>query len=255
MPSFQRPEQENIVGGGVMLCQMLTCVANMGPSAAATAAAVCRAAQAHCRHMKRGCFETRLASKWPCLPPPSTPLCIMCARVCTRMLNDQIHWNICGPVFSQNDSGCHVLYITGGAAQLKVYVHICPAARPHCLAHGLAWFHGPESTRPCHWGYLPLTLGQGDTGQGEGRKKNPSPPHPASTKMNQNWKTTCKVRLIQEHLQYADVFFCTLCLLNCLWLRASVMKLYVLVERAASLFQLGPGRSLLSGFCKTFFSP
>ena len=59
--------------------------------------------------------------------------------------------------------------------------------------------------------------------------------------------------LIQEHLQYADVFFCTLCLLNCLWLRASVMKLYVLVERAASPFQLGPGRSLLSGFCKTFF--
>lgn len=121
--------------------------------------------------------------------PPSIPLCIMCARVCTRMLNDQIHWNICGPVFSQNDSGCHVLYITGAAAQLKVYVHICPAARPHCLAHGLAWFHGPESTRPCHWGYLPLTLGQGDTGQGEGKKKSITPtpcPHKNESKLENN---------------------------------------------------------------------
>lgn len=134
--------------------------------------------------------------------------------------------------------------------QLKVCTHLslCMA---RCLAHSSARFGGPESTQPCHWGYLPLALGQGDTGQGE--EKNPSPPHPAPTKMNQNWKTTCKVCLIQEHLQYADVFFCTLCLLNCLWLRASVMKLYVLVERAASPFQLGPGRSLLSGFCKTFF--
>lgn len=129
---------------------------------------------------------------------------------------------------------------------------LVPAVRPHCLAHGLAWFCGPESTRSCHWGCLPLALGQGDTGQGE-EKKNPSPPHPAPTKMNKNWKTTCKVHLIQEHLQYADVFFCTLCLLNCLWLRASVMKLYVLVERAASPFQLGPGLSLLSRFCETFF--
>lgn len=86
-----------------------------------------------------------------------------------------------------------------------------------------------------------------------GRKKTLSPSLPAPTKMNKNWKTTCKVHLIQEHLQYADVFFCTLCLLNCLWLRASVMKLYVLVERAASLFQLGPGPSLLSGFCTIFF--
>lgn len=70
----------------------------------------------------------------------------------------------------------------------------------------------------------PLALGQGDTrqskGGGGGKKKKiyhlfrvpPSTP----IKMNKNWKTTSKVRLIQEHLQYADVFFCTLCLLNCL---------------------------------------
>lgn len=107
-------------------------------------------------------------------------------------------------------------------------------------------FVGPVTEATSPWLWVRVTLGRG-------REKNPSPPHSAPTKMNQNWKTTCKVRLIQEHLQYADVFFCTLCLLNCLWLRASVMKLYVLVERAASLFQLGPGRSLLSGFCKTFF--
>lgn len=96
------------------------------------------------------------------------------------------------------------------------------------------------------WLWVRVTLGRG-------RKKIHHPHTHCPTKMNKNWKTTCKVRLIQEHLQYADVFFCTLCLLNCLWLRASVMKLYVLVERAASPFQLGPGRSLLSGFCKTFF--
>jgi len=107
--------------------------------------------------------------------------------------------------------------------------------------------HVPVTEATSPWLWVRVTLGRG-------REQNPSPAHPTPTKMNQNWKTTCKVCLIQEHLQYADVFFCTLCLLNCLWLRASVMKLYVLVERAASPFQLGPGRSLLSGFCKTFFS-
>lgn len=110
----------------------------------------------------------------------------MCVCACTKMLNDQIHWNICGPVFSQNEPGCHVLYIT---AQLKVCVHICPAARPHCLAHGLVWFCGPESTRPCHWGYLPLALGQGDTGQGEEKKKSITPapcPHKNESKLENN---------------------------------------------------------------------
>lgn len=165
------------------------------------------------------------------------------------MLNDQIHWNICGSVFSQNESGCHVLYIT---VQLKVCVHICPDGRPHCLAHGFGLVLWARKHTSLSLRLPPLGFGSGWHWVGGG-KKNPSPIHPAPTKMNQNWKTTCKVRLIQEHLQYADVFFCTLCLLNCLWLRASVMKLYVLVERAASPFQLGPGRSLLSGFCKTFF--
>lgn len=115
--------------------------------------------------------------------------------------------------------------------RLKVCVHISPARKAPSAAHA------PASPTPFprfgkHGrGHLPLTLGQGDTtvkvgeaGQGgrerRGReKKNPSPPLapcPAPAKMNQNWKTTCKVCLIQEHLQYADVFFCTLCLLNCL---------------------------------------
>lgn len=86
MPSFQRPEQENIVGGvgGEGWC-FVKCwrVANMGPSAAATAASFCRAARAYCRHMKRGCFETRLASKWIYPPPPPihTPMHNACARL------------------------------------------------------------------------------------------------------------------------------------------------------------------------------
>lgn len=124
-------------------------------------------------------------------------------------------------------------------------VLVCSAARPHCLVHQNAHIAVTEVASPC-------LLGRVTQGRG-GRKKKSITPTPCPTKMNKNWKATCKVRLIQEHLQYADVFFCTLCLLNCLWLRASVMKLYVLVERAASPFQLGPGRSLLSGFCKAFF--
>lgn len=54
----------------------------------------------------------------------------------------------------------------------------------------MAWlgFVGPESTRPCHRGYLPLALGQGDTGQGEEKKiHHPTPcPHKNESKLENN---------------------------------------------------------------------
>lgn len=176
-------------------------------------------------------------------------MCVFaCVCVCSKMLNDRIRWNILGPGF-----WCvvyHQCADEGVCSQLSC----CRAS----LSGSMVWAteHTSLSLRP-----PPLGFGSGWHWAGGGDTHPPTRTlacththiHPAPTKMNKNWKTTCKARLIQEHLQYADVFFCTLCLLNCLWLRASVMKLYVLVERAASPFQLGPGPSLLSGFCKTFF--
>lgn len=123
------------------------------------------------------------------LPAPPIPLCIMCVHVCTQMLNDQTHWNICRPVFSQNGSGCHVLYITAVCTLLS------------CSQGPVVWhsvrlgFVGQEARgRPCHWGYLPLTLGQGDTGQGEGRKIHP----PLHTLPPQKW-----IKIGKQHARSA----------------------------------------------------
>lgn len=238
-PSFQRPEQENIVGGKSNALSNVDMCCKHGAFSSSNSSSVLSSGSgtlsAHEERMLWNKISLQMAL--PALPPPSIPLCIMCMRVCvcTKMLNDQIHWNICGPVFSQNESGCHVMYVT---VQLKVRVCVCVhfVLLQGPIVWHMVWLgfvgqkaHVPVTEATSPWLWVRVTLGRG-------RKKNPSPAHPAPTKMNQNWKTTCKVRLIQEHLQYADVFFCTLCLLNCLWLRASVMKLYVLVERAASPF-------------------
>lgn len=183
----------------------------------------------------RGCFEIRLASK----PPPRKSIQTHVPHVYVLVLSH---------IISRVIMFCRTV-------KLELCVDTCKALLSCTLwLHFLGQkAHGPvtETTSPWLW----LALGQGDIRQGEKKKSITLSLPPYNTKMNRNWKTTSKVRLIQEHLQYADVFFCTLCLLNCLWLRASVMKLYVLVERAASLFQLGPGRSLLFRFCKIFFPP
>lgn len=147
--------------------------------------------------------------------------------------------DICGPVLAARPYITAAEGVCAHQSCLQGPVSRPPARRSHSLPR-VREARGPVSGQ----GHLPLTLGQGDTtvkvgeggreggsdgggrreegevqvGGGEG-EKNPSPPLapcPAPAKMNQNWKTTCKVCLIQEHLQYADVFFCTLCLLNCL---------------------------------------
>lgn len=103
-----------------------------------------------------------------------------------------------------------------------VGAELCAALARASLSSTRFGFLGQTASIPATEAASPA-LGQGDTRQskgGDGGKKKtyhlfrvpPSTP----IKMNKNWKTNSKVRLIREHLQYADVFFCTLCLLNCL---------------------------------------